>query len=83
MKRLTATEAARGFANVLDAVEREGQSFAVVRHGREVARIGPAAATSGRRLKDLLAEHRPDEEWARELSELRGGLTQALDRWSE
>lgn len=68
---------------MLDAVERDGQTFAVVRRGREVARIGPPAATSGRRLKDLPAEHRPDHEWARELSELRGGLTQPTDRWSD
>lgn len=83
MKRLTATEAARGFADVLDAVEREGQSFAVVRHGREVARIGPAIPTSGRRLKELLAGHRVDDEWVGELKELRGGLMQAPDRWSD
>jgi len=33
VKSLTATEAARNFSDVLDAVERDGESFVVVRRG--------------------------------------------------
>jgi prevent-host-death family protein len=48
MRRLTATDAARRFSEVLDAVEMHGESFLVVRRGQAVARIEPArAATAG------------------------------------
>jgi hypothetical protein len=59
---------------MLDAVGAGRESFVVVRRGREVATISPASAASGRRLKALLEEHRPDPAWARELGELRAAL---------
>jgi hypothetical protein len=81
MKEITATEAARRFSELLDAVEHEHRTFAVRRGGRVVAAIGPAAHVSGRTLKSILRRHRPDREWAGELSELRRGLVPEDRDW--
>jgi prevent-host-death family protein len=41
MKRLSATNIARNFSEVLDAVERDQQEILVVRNSRQVARLIP------------------------------------------
>jgi antitoxin (DNA-binding transcriptional repressor) of toxin-antitoxin stability system len=74
MRRVSATEAARQFCDLLDQVERDGETFVVERRGRAVASIAPAAAVSGRAVKELLRSHPPDFAWPRELAELRGLL---------
>jgi prevent-host-death family protein len=43
MKRLSATEVARNFSAVLDAVEREQEEIVLVRNQRQVARLVPEA----------------------------------------
>jgi prevent-host-death family protein len=70
MKTVTATEAARNFAAVLDQAEH-GETIVVTRGGRRVATIGPATAAPGRAVKELLHRHRPDAAWAEELRALR------------
>jgi prevent-host-death family protein len=54
VKSLSATEAARRFSDLLDAVENRGETFVVVRRGQPVARIGPPAGGAGRSVKELL-----------------------------
>ncbi len=81
MKQLSATDAARRFSDVLDSVEADGETFVVVRHGRAIARIGPAAAGTGLALKETLREHRPDPAWAGELRELRQAVGPGTDPW--
>jgi len=81
VKQLSATEAARKFADVLDSVETAGESFVVVRHGRPVATIGPATAGTGRALKAALRIHEPDSAWPRELRELREAVGPPSDPW--
>ena len=71
MTDVTATEAARSFSELLDAVEHDGRRFTIVRHGRVVAQLEPATAGRGSTAKDLLRANRPDGEWASELSEFR------------
>ncbi|HET7177897.1 MAG TPA: type II toxin-antitoxin system Phd/YefM family antitoxin [Solirubrobacterales bacterium] len=83
MRQLSATDAARRFSEVLDRVESDGESFVVVRHGRPVARIGPAVAGTGRALKEALRKHPPDPEWAAELRELRQAVGPPPDRWRD
>ncbi len=78
MRTVTATEAARNFAAVLDEAER-GETIIVTRGGRRVATIGPAPACPGRAVKELLRRHRPDAAWAEELRTLRR-LTVAQER---
>jgi len=81
VKQLSATDAARRFSDVLDSVEADGETFVVVRHGRAIARIGPAAAGTGLALKETLREHRPDPAWAGELRELRQAVGPGTDPW--
>jgi prevent-host-death family protein len=82
VRRLTATEAARRFSDLLDAVERRGETFIVERRGRAVASIAPAAALSGRTLKELLRSHAIDRQWSDELRELRGVLAPEERHWN-
>jgi antitoxin (DNA-binding transcriptional repressor) of toxin-antitoxin stability system len=83
MRRLTATEAARRFSDLLDAVERSGETFIVERRGRAIASIAPAAALSGRTLKELLRSHPADRRWPEELRELRAGLVPEERHWND
>lgn len=82
MRRLTATEAARRFSEVLDQVERTGETFVVERRGKAVASIRPAAAVTGRAVKDLLRAQEPDPDWQRELADLRSSITPEERRWN-
>ncbi|HEY5708337.1 MAG TPA: hypothetical protein VIS51_02975 [Solirubrobacterales bacterium] len=74
MKQLSATDAAQRFSEVLDSVESEHESFAVVRHGRVVATIRPATLGTGRAVKEALRTHQLDSEWAAELRALRDAV---------
>jgi antitoxin (DNA-binding transcriptional repressor) of toxin-antitoxin stability system len=82
MKRLTATDAARRFSEVLDEVENNRETFVVVRNGKVVAQLGPAAAASGRAVKDLLRTNRPDKAWAGGLALVRSLLELKEPRWT-
>ncbi len=73
MTDITATEAARNFADVLDAVER-GEQFTIVRRGKPVAHLEPVHRGRGADVKALLSRHRPDREWIDEIRESRGLL---------
>ncbi len=81
MKEVSATEAARGFSALLTAVERDGETFFITRGGRVIARIEPAAGTSGAAVKALLRHFPPDEHWAGELGVIRGLLTTQDRQW--
>lgn len=81
MKEVTATEAARGFSALLTAVEKDGETFFVTRGGRVIARIEPAAGTSGAAVKALLGHFRPDTKWRTDLSEVRELLTTQERQW--
>ena len=76
MRELTATEAARRFSELLDAIEHDGESYVITRRGRRVARIVPAAEPNGAALTHFLRAHPPDGAWAAELVELRSLLAQ-------
>lgn len=83
MKDISATDAARQFSDVLDAVEHRGESFAIVRRGHPVAHLVPAAAASGRVVKDFLMDHGADSDWRRELAELRAGSIAEERSWTD
>jgi len=83
MKQLSATDASRRFSEVLDQVERSGESYIVVRHGRAVATIGPASGGTGKALKEVLRANRPDAAWAGELRELRESIEPVSDPWHD
>jgi len=71
MGEISATDAARSFADVLDAVEHRGEQFTIVRRGRAVARLQPVMQSSGADVKGLLRRHRPDRRWAQDLASVR------------
>jgi antitoxin (DNA-binding transcriptional repressor) of toxin-antitoxin stability system len=85
MREITATEAAKRFSDLLDAVEHHGESFVVVRRGHAVASIAPAPSATGAALKAILAAHPPDADWADEVRALRAfaGEAAADDPWSD
>ncbi len=71
MSEITATEAARKFADLLDAVEHEGERFTITRRGKAVAHIEPVTLGRGVDAKELLRRHHPDAEWTHDLNEVR------------
>jgi prevent-host-death family protein len=81
VKRLSATDAARRFSELLDSVENRRESFLIVRRGRAVARIGPAASANGKLVRRILAESPPDAAWEEELRELRSLLNLEDQGW--
>lgn len=85
MPEVSATEASKRFADLLDAVEHRGESFTVVRRGRVVATIAPARRGRGDDLRRILAEHTPDEAWTEDLRSVRRllGDTPTTDPWND
>ncbi len=75
MIEVSATEASRRFADLLDGVEHRGERYTIVRRGRIVAQLEPAATTSGAMAKAILRRHRPDSDWSREIASMREQLT--------
>lgn len=83
MKEIGATEAARHFSDVLDAVENRRESFLVTRGGKLVARIGPVTAATGAAVKGVLRSPGVDPDWAAELAALRSGLVPEERAWPD
>jgi len=81
VKNLSATEAARRFSDMLDAVENDGETFVVLRRGRAIARIEPAAARDGRAVKDLLRRAPRDSDWVEDVKLVRGTAQIEDRRW--
>jgi antitoxin (DNA-binding transcriptional repressor) of toxin-antitoxin stability system len=71
MKDINATDASRGFSELLDAIEHRGESFRILRRGQPVALVMPPRAFGRDELERLLARHRPDAAWSEELAALR------------
>jgi antitoxin (DNA-binding transcriptional repressor) of toxin-antitoxin stability system len=83
VKEISATDAARGFAALLDAVQHRGESFVIRRNGEIVARIEPAEGATGASVKELLAGVPRDRQWAGELRDLRSSLPAEVPDWRE
>ena len=79
MPDVTATDAARNFADLLDAIEHRGEHFTIVRRGKAIAHLAPMNRGLGTDVKALLRRHRPDAGWASDLDEIRE-LVQIEDR---
>jgi antitoxin (DNA-binding transcriptional repressor) of toxin-antitoxin stability system len=71
MPDVTATDAARSFADLLDAIEHRGEHFTIVRRGKAIAHLEPTTRGCGADMKALLGRHRPDAGWAGDLDALR------------
>jgi len=71
MPEVSATDAARRFADLLDAVEHRGEEFTIVRRGRAIAHLQPLTRGRGADVKAVLRRHRPDRAWADDLASVR------------
>jgi antitoxin (DNA-binding transcriptional repressor) of toxin-antitoxin stability system len=74
MTEVSATDAARNFADLLDAIEHRGEHFTIVRRGRAIAQLEPMSPGRGADAKAVLARHRPDVGWLDDLAEVRSLL---------
>jgi len=71
MSEVSATDAARNFARLLDAIEHDGTHFTIVRRGKAVAHLEPVRAGRGAAVKQLLRDARRDTAWRDDLVSLR------------
>jgi len=69
---VSATTAARHFAELLDAVEHRGEHFTIVRRGKVIAQLDPVVVGRGGDVKTLLRRHAVDHGWLKEVSATRG-----------
>ncbi len=85
MAEISATDASKRFADLLDAVEHRGETFTVVRRGRAIALVAPARRTTLAALRGFLRAHPPDDEWEADLADLRRfvGGAPMKDPWSD
>ncbi len=85
MPEISATEASKRFADLLDAVEHRGETFTVVRRGKVVATIAPAPRNTLGELRAFLREHPFDEDWERDMAELKRfiGPTPDINPWND
>lgn len=74
MPDVTASDAARNFADLLDGVEHRGEHFTIIRRRKAIAHLEPIHDGRGTDVKALLRRHRPDPNWAKELEEVRALL---------
>lgn len=85
MTTVTARDASRGFSALLDRVERDGEEYTVVRDGKVIARIVPAA---GRTVAGFLARRAGrsvlDDDFAADAVSARDLLTaDAAEPWRD
>jgi len=71
MSEISATDAARNFADLLDAIEHRGENFTIVRRGKVIAHLEPVSHGRGADVKRLLGEHRADSAWRDDLAAVR------------
>ncbi|HUR49570.1 MAG TPA: type II toxin-antitoxin system prevent-host-death family antitoxin [Acidimicrobiales bacterium] len=68
---ISAADAVRRFAAILDAVERSGESFTIVRRGKPIARLKPIPSGRGAKVKKVLRNRPADPAWSGELASMR------------
>lgn len=74
MPEVSATDAARNFSDILDAVEHRGEHFTILRRGKVVAQLDPISTGQGADVKALLRRHRQDPGFAEDIASVRGLL---------
>lgn len=80
MSDVTATDAARHFSDLLDAVEHEGASYTILRHGKAIAQIEPIRKGRWGDVRNALEAHPPDPEWIEDVRVVRD-LLELQPRW--
>jgi prevent-host-death family protein len=80
MHTVTATEASRSFATLLNEAEG-GETIVITRAGRRIAMIGPVEASNGAELLALLAAHPSDENFAGDVRAVRDSVDLEGPAW--
>ncbi|MGD0440458.1 MAG: type II toxin-antitoxin system Phd/YefM family antitoxin [Acidimicrobiales bacterium] len=75
MTEISATDAARNFADLLDAVEHRGERITIVRRGKAVALLEPVLSGRGSDVKTMLRRHGVDSKWRADVAEVRELMT--------
>ena len=83
MKRISATEAARNFADVLDRVEQTGETFVVERHGRTVAQISAVPKGNALEIIELLTHAPFDDSAIEDIKAVRDLLDDRTANWDD
>lgn len=89
MERITATEAARNFSDLLNRVKYQGARFEITRGNDVVAHILPATASAPGTIEDLLRvldsgpglEPGDAERWAGEVEAMRRDMKVPDTQW--
>ena len=68
---ISATDAARNFADLLDAIEHRGEHFTIVRRGRTIAQLEPIRRGRGSDVKAALASRHVDAAYAKDIERVR------------
>lgn len=76
---MTATEASRSFASLLDAVEH-GETVVITRGGKRIASLGPAPVGNGAAVRALLASV-PDGGFAADVASARTAVELDTVAW--
>jgi antitoxin (DNA-binding transcriptional repressor) of toxin-antitoxin stability system len=71
VSEVTATDAARNFADLLDAIEHRGEHSTIIRRGKAVAHLEPMGRGRGEDVKSVLRRHGVDNAWSRDLETVR------------
>lgn len=86
MRTMTATQAARSFASLLDAVEH-GEAVVITRDGVPVGRFVPERQSAADRLKAALRDLPADPTFADDLdaarADIRASFTDETHRWPD
>lgn len=80
MHMLTATEASRSFAALLDEVEK-GETVVITRGGRRIATIGPVQSSNGADFLGLLASRNVDDGFAADVLAARDAVILPEPAW--
>lgn len=71
MPEISATDVARNFSDILDAVEHRGEHFRIVRRGKVIAQLNPVGTGRGADVKALLRRHHRDPNFAADIASVR------------
>jgi prevent-host-death family protein len=80
MRTITATEASRSFAELLDNVEG-GETVIITRAGRRIATVGPAITGNGREVRALIASRPDDDQFAADVMAARDAVVSESPAW--
>jgi prevent-host-death family protein len=82
MKTVSATEASRSFAAILDQAER-GETTVVTRGGKRIAVIGPTTSGNAGILRQLLEASPTDDHFGPDVRTVRGKVFLDPAAWPE